>query len=269
MELLQKSLKFACNIGTMFPSTMDLPTRLSKAVSLGFSAVEIAFPYTWTLEEWDTALEKTPGLKVVLINTPRGSGGEPGLASYHGKSEEFLEGIRKGIEYCRALKCPNLHVMAGNGPLYKGQHSTFLGNMRLASEELKAAGITGLLETISGGVIPNYYLNEPNMTLRVVDEISCPNILFQFDVFHLSMLGLTDTQVMGLYDGHAGKIGHVQVAQTPKRDQVDGAGGVDYSVVFRGLAERGYGGYVGLEYRPDPLEDEAGFEKTVKFISQF
>ncbi len=44
--------------------------------------------------------------------------------------------------------------------------------------------------------------------------------------------------------------GHIQVAQVPDRHEPDSPGEVDYAYVFRLLEERGYEGWIGLEYVP-------------------
>ncbi|XP_063682186.1 putative hydroxypyruvate isomerase [Bolinopsis microptera] len=266
---VSQTLKFACNIGTMFPQSTSLINRLQKATSCGFNALEVAFPYSWSLDEWQEALTAHP-MQVVLINTPLGVNKEPGLASCQNKLTEFMAGVQQGVEYCTALKCSQLHIMAGNEPPYEGQRQIFIHNMRQASDILKKHGIVGLIETISPGTIPGYFLNDPRETLMLVQDICVPNIAFQFDVFHLSMLGETDEQIADLFDGcNLHFIKHVQVAQTPKRNEVNAEGGVDYRKIFKHMISRRYSGYVGLEYTPQDSSDRPCSEETLKFLSEF
>ena len=91
-------LKFACNIGTMFLPDTALAERLKSALSHGFSSIEVAFPYTWPISEWVTALHAHP-IHVSLINTPLGDKREPGLAACQDKQDQFLAGVRKGVAY--------------------------------------------------------------------------------------------------------------------------------------------------------------------------
>ena len=266
---VSKTLKFACNIGTMFPSSLSLIDRLKHARACGFDALEVAFPYTWSVDEWQEALTAHP-MQVVLINTPLGPNKEPGLAACQDKETEFLAGIDRGVEYCNALKCSQLHIMAGNEPPYEGQKSTFISQMRKSSVVLQKWGIVGLIETISPGVIPGYFLNNPRETLDLVSEIACDNIGFQFDVFHFSMLGESDDQITALFnETNLKHIKHVQVAQTPKRNEVNAEGGVDYSKIFNHMISKNYGGFVGLEYKPDELAEMPCSKETLKFLSEF
>ena len=242
--------------------------RLKSAKNQGFTSIEVAFPYTWSLEEWKDGLSKHP-LDVVLINTPLGPEGQPGLAACQNKEVDFLAGVERGIEYCNALGCSLLHVMAGNEVQFEGQFEVFVYQMRRASDLMKKSGICGLIETISEGVIPGYYLNDAKKTIELVDDICCDNIFFQFDVFHLSMLGFSDGEIISLFDRNFHIIKHVQVAQTPGRNQVDMVGGVDYTNIFNHLVYRNYGGFIGLEYKPIPSDDIKSTNKTLEFLSKF
>jgi hydroxypyruvate isomerase len=53
-----------------------------------------------------------------------------------------------------------------------------------------------------------------------------------------------------------GGIGHIQVADSPDRGE-PGTGELNYRYIFAALAELGYDGWVGLEYKPttDSTED--------------
>ena len=135
--------KYAYNIGTMFDDDNTVGTlgrRLHEANSAGFLSIEVAFPYSWSIEEWENELNSYP-FSLELINTPLGPNKEPGFASTEGGSERFLEGVQQGIRYCKALKCPRLHIMAG--PAATGNESTFIENLQKASEMLESDGIIG------------------------------------------------------------------------------------------------------------------------------
>ena len=268
MALLPKMLKFACNIGTAFPQTVSLMDRLDSAKRQGFTCIEVAFPYTWSLEEWKGSLELHP-LDVVLINTPIGPNGQLGLAACQNKEKDFIAGVEQGIKYCKALNCSQLHVMAGTEEHFDGQFHIFIYNMRKASDLLRGNGISCLLETISAGVIPGYYLNEVHKTIELILDICCENVFFQFDVFHLNMLGLTDDEILTLFDQNFHLIKHIQVAQTPGRNQVDMAGGVDYSRIFNHFILRKYDGIIGLEFKPSIFDDKNSLNTTLAFLSKF
>ena len=73
--------KYAYNIGTMFDDDNTVGTlgrRLHEANSAGFLSIEGAFPYSWSIEEWENELNSYP-FSLELINTPLGPNKEPGL----------------------------------------------------------------------------------------------------------------------------------------------------------------------------------------------
>ncbi|HEX5415416.1 MAG TPA: TIM barrel protein, partial [Chloroflexota bacterium] len=55
---------------------------------------------------------------------------------------------------------------------------------------------------------------------------------------------------------HLDQIGHLHVADVPGRHE-PGTGEINYRNVFRAIAEAGYTGFVGLEFRPSTTPDAA------------
>ncbi|MGD9185462.1 MAG: hypothetical protein PVJ13_09050, partial [Desulfobacterales bacterium] len=101
--------KFSANLTMMF-NEVDFLDRFESASKAGFKAVEYMFPYEWPKNQLVDALEAN-GLRQVLHNLPAGdwAAGERGIACLPGREGEFQEGVRKAIEYAKALKCPALN----------------------------------------------------------------------------------------------------------------------------------------------------------------
>ena len=97
-----KPLRFCANLTTMFTETSSLAERYELAHRSGFSAVECAFPYGVPAEELQRVLAAL-GLKQVLINAEPGA--SLGFAAVVGKEAEFMESLRKSVEYCKTLQC--------------------------------------------------------------------------------------------------------------------------------------------------------------------
>jgi len=241
-------LKFAANIGTMFPRGTPLIDRLRCASRLGFTAIEVAFPYLWPLKEWKTGLEQYK-LKVVLINTPLGTSKEPGLAGIIGRVVGFREGMEEAIQYCKALGCNDLHVMSGQCMygMEELQEETYITNIKWAGKRLFQENIRCHIETISEGTIEYYYLSNLNTTLELMKKIDSDNVYFQCDFFHLGML---EEDGCAVYKANKARIRHIQVAQTTEREEISESGGVDYEEVFKLLRGEDYQGYIGLEFMP-------------------
>ena len=72
---------------------------------------------------------------------------------------------------------------------------------------------------------------------------SAPDVAFLADLYHLAMMGEDLTTVLA-----SPYIAHVQIADVPGRG-APGTGTVDFEALFAQLADQGYPGYVGCEYR--------------------
>ncbi|CAH6790757.1 Hyi [Phodopus roborovskii] len=65
-------LRFSANVSWLFQELPGLPERLQAAGRAGFEAAEVAWPYAEPPQALASAA-RAAGLRLVLINTPRGS----------------------------------------------------------------------------------------------------------------------------------------------------------------------------------------------------
>lgn len=77
-------LRFSANVSWLFPELPGLPERLHAAGRAGFEAAEVAWPYAEPPQALASAA-RAAGLRLVLINTPRGA--RPGRGSRKGCGE--------------------------------------------------------------------------------------------------------------------------------------------------------------------------------------
>ena len=80
---------------------------------------------------------------------------------------------------------------------------------------LEKAGIVGLIEPINPYWVPNYFLNDFDLGLKIVEELNHPNLRMMLDLFHLQYLKGNMTNNIKKYLPWSG---HVQLAQVPTRD---------------------------------------------------
>ena len=91
--------------------------RFDAAAKAGFGAVEMQFPYAFSVAEIRQRLTAS-GLPLVLNNLPAGdwTAGERGIACHPERVAEFRAGVDLAIEYASALGVQHLNCLAGIAP---------------------------------------------------------------------------------------------------------------------------------------------------------
>lgn len=241
--------KFNANL-TMLFNEVDFLDRFEAAAKAGFKGVEYLFPYAYPQEQLVERLQKH-GLTQVLHNLPAGdwAAGERGIASIPGREGEFQDGVGKAIEYATALGCKQVNCLAGIPPAAASADTvreTLVANLRFAAEQLAGAGIRLLIEACNARDMPGFYLNRSQQALDLIREVGSPNLLLQYDVYHMQIM---EGDLAPTIERHLGSIGHMQLADTPGRHE-PGTGEINYPFLFGVIDRLGYAGWIGCEYKP-------------------
>jgi hydroxypyruvate isomerase len=256
--------KFAANLSMMF-NELPFLDRFEAAANAGFKAVEFLFPYEYPADLLAEKLQQH-GLQQVLFNTAPGdvAAGEWGLAALPSRESEARADIDRALEYAIALKCPNVHVMAGVIPEGEDWHryrDTFVSNVRYAAECSAKHGIKIMIEALSPQVKPNYLFGSQHQAAKLQTAIGSPNVFIQFDFFHAQ---LVDGNISGLIKSLEGRYAHIQIASVPDRNEPDD-GELNYPWLFEQLDNSGYQGWIGCEYKPRG-ETTAGLEWVKSYL---
>lgn len=247
--------RFAANLSMMFNEVPFLD-RFARARAAGFEAVEFLFPYEFPPAEIAQRLADS-GLAQVLFNGPPGDWerGERGIAALPGRGAEFREGIRRALDYCAALSCPRLHVMAGLAPAGVPRDTllaTYAVNLAWAAEECGKAGVKPIIEPINHRDIPGFFLNTTDEGAAIIEAIGPERLGLQFDLYHCQ---ITEGDVVKRVERHLPLIAHMQVADTPGRHE-PGTGEVNWPFVFERIDALGFRGWIGCEYRPRGVTED-------------
>lgn len=237
--------RFAANLTTMF-TERAFPDRFAAAAAAGFEAVEFLFPYDHTPEAVAGWLGEA-GLACAMFNLPPGDwdAGERGIAGLPGREDEFRRSVETALHYARALGVRRLHCMAGLRAA-GAERATYLANLRQAAATSAIDGIDLLIEPINGRDMPGCLLDSWDEARAIQDAVGAPNLRLQADLYHLQIIG---ADLSHLLERDIARIGHVQIAGVPDRDEPDG-GEVVYPHLFALLDRLGYAGWIGCEYRP-------------------
>jgi hydroxypyruvate isomerase len=241
--------RFAANL-TMLFTEYPVPERFDRAAAAGFEAVELLFPYQEDIDGIRAALDRN-GLTQVLFNLPVGdfAAGERGYANDPRRTEEFREGVLRALEIAAKLGVRRINCLVGkhlSDVPAADQWSAVKANLALAAELAQAAGVMQVVEPLNPYDAPDFLLATPSQGFALVEEIGHPNLFLEYDVYHAQR---TEGNLTETIRAKVDRIGHVQIADSPARNQ-PGTGEINYPFVFRALDEAGYGGWIGLEYKP-------------------
>jgi hydroxypyruvate isomerase len=240
---------FTANIAFLFPELPFLD-RIDAAKKAGFDKVECHFPYEFSILTLRERLDGA-GVQLTGLNTQPGdrSKGEWGMAGVPGRKDRFRHDFAQAFDYAVALGASVIHVMAGTvAPNERGAAlKTYVANLRFAAREAAGSGLMLLLEPLNHRDAPGYLVSRSDDIAEIIGEIGEPNVKLLFDVYHVQIM---EGDLIKRLEKHRDVIGHIQVAGVPDRAEPDENNEVNYAAIFRALDRIGYGGLVGLEYRP-------------------
>ncbi len=236
--------RFAANLDWLYPGLPYLD-RIDAARIDGFSRVELLFAH---LENRQALRARLGGLSVALVNAPAGdwAQGERGLAALPGREAEFRAHAQQGFELAQQVGAPVVHLLSGIAEDSAATRATWLDNLAWAAAQAPA-GLTLTVEPINRRDMPGYFLHRQAQALELLSLLASPRVKLQLDLYHCRIAegGESLSHLARALD--LGVLGHVQVAGVQGRHEPEPA---EYAAELALLAERGWDGCVGLEYKP-------------------
>ena len=251
-------LRFCANLSLLF-TEVPLLQRFQAAKEQGFNAVEIQFPYQLSANLIRQQLDKYQ-LKLVLFNVAADDllhGGE-GQAAVPEKQARFQQAVTEAVAYARILKPDVINILPGccfDTTRLAAYQQTFKQNLHYALEAFSPLGIKTVFEAINTVDMPGFIIDSSEQMLGIINEISHPDLLMQYDIYHMQMMQEDPAKFIQQY---VDKIGHIQFADCPGRHQ-PGTGNMDYQQIFSIIKVSDYLGWTGAEYKP--------LEKTVSSLA--
>ena len=253
--------RYDVNLSILF-TELPVLERPAAAAAAGFDAVEfwwpfdVAVPADRDVDAFARSIEDA-GLKLIGLNFFAGDmpGGDRGLVSWPARSAEFRDNIDVTVGIGERLGCWAFNALYGNrtdDSTPEEQDALAAENLALAARAARRIGGTVLVEPVSGA--PRYPLRTAADALAAIDRAGEENIALLLDVYHLAVNGddvdaAIDTAAARATSGAAGRIGHVQIADAPGRNE-PGTGKLPIDSYLDRIAATGYDGWVGLEYKP-------------------
>jgi hydroxypyruvate isomerase len=261
--------RFDVNLSILF-TELPLLERPAAAKDAGFDAVEFWWPWPAAVPS-DVEVDRfaraitDAGVQLVGLNFFAGDmpGGDRGLVSWPARSGEFRDNIDVAVGLGERLGCRAFNALYGNrqdDSAPAEQDALAAENLALAARAARRIGGTVLVEPVSGA--PRYPLLTAADALAAIDRAGEENLGLLLDVYHLAVNGddvdaaidtaagrATSGAAARATGGAAGRIGHVQIADAPGRNE-PGTGKLEIDRYLDRIAASGYDGWVGLEYKP-------------------
>jgi hydroxypyruvate isomerase len=259
-------LRFDVNCSILF-TELPLLKRPAAARAAGFDAVEFWWPFTEPVpsdrevEAFIDALADA-GVQLAALNFAGGdlAAGDRGLLSRPDGSAAFRDNIDVCVGIAGRTGCTVLNALYGNradGVSADVQDVLAVENLTLAAQAAAAAGATVVVEALNSYDSPRAPLVSSSGALAVIREVRAEggvtNIGFLADLYHLGKMGENLPQMLAR---DAADITHIQVADVPDRG-APGTGELGFEALFGQIAEQGYSGWVGLEYKPADAADSS------------
>jgi hydroxypyruvate isomerase len=231
----------------------DLPfeQRLEKIAEAGYRNVELVGEYSkWSPADFDRANAARKRLGISFDAT---AGLSHGVANPADR-DAFLDGLRQALTPMKTLACPAMIVLSGNvvpGLSREAQHQSCIDGLKAAAAMVEGRKIDRkpariLLECIDPEENPKYFLTSAAEAIEIVRAVNHPQVRFLYDLFHEQ---IAEGNLIEKLEKHIDVIDLIHVADVPGRHQ-PGTGEINYTNIYRKLAELNYRGMVAMEFKP-------------------
>ena len=256
MTVSQSGINLAANVSLLWQEVPFLE-RFERAKRAGIDAVEFWWPAGEDLSSVRAAIADS-GVTVALFNFDAGvmSAGERGLLSNPDRQAQFFENVPVALELATQVGCRQLNALLGlelPGLSRDEQLELAVENLRRTAREAAAIGIKVLVEAVNTIENGPYLVSHTADVAALVERVGEPNVAIQYDAYHMQRM---EGNLAATIRAYADRIAHIQIADSPGRGE-PGTGEINFAYLFDVLREIGYGGYVGLEYRPTTTTTEA------------
>ncbi len=248
--------RFCLNVSILF-TEVPLLERFARARDAGFDAVELWWPSGEDLSAVRAAIEDA-GVEVIGLNFDAGDmpAGDRGLISDPARREAFRANVPVALELADAVGCRKLNALAGHelpGMERVAQLELARDNVRFAADAARAQGAEVLIEAVNTYENGPYLLSSTQAASDFVHNVGRGNVKLQYDAYHMQRM---EGDLTATIERHLHEIAHVQIADSPGRGR-PGTGEINFEYVLARLAELGYEGHVGLEYKAPAGDTEA------------
>jgi hydroxypyruvate isomerase len=212
----------------------------------GYQGIELTGQWRkWSAEDTQRVKAKMRSLGLVFDLL---SGVRVGFADPKA-SDAFLAAFSEQINVCKDLDSPMINLRSGNvieGVERSVQHAAAVENLKRAADLAAAAGLTFVIEPVDPLEAPKEYLTTVTEGFEIAREVGNPHLQVLYDFYHEQR---AYGNLIEKLEKNIDLVGLVHIADVPGRHE-PGTGEIDYTNIFRKLAELKYSKFVTMEFYP-------------------
>jgi hydroxypyruvate isomerase len=234
-------MQFSVCIDAVFRGRLQ-EEALDAVKVAGFRAFEF---WHW----WDRDLEglctkaRALGLSCAALCTRSVSLTDPA------QRDSYLAELKESIGAAKKTGANIIISQLGNdtGERRDFQRRSILAGLKAAVPLLEEGDVTLAIEPLNGRVDHiGVFLESSDEGFEIVRESGGGRVKLLFDIYHQQ---ITEGDIISRITNNLDSIVHFHAAGTPGRHELD-QGELNYPAIFKVLDERGYRGFMGLEYFP-------------------
>jgi hydroxypyruvate isomerase len=225
---------------------LSFEQRLEIVAEAGYGAVELVNEFLkWSDEDFRRMNNKKRSLGIIFDAT---AGVWKGIADPAGR-DAFLTDLQNFFPVAHKLECPGVIVLSGNrveGISHEAHHDACIEALKRAADLAANQNVTLLLENIDQEENPKYYLTSVAEGFEIVRKVDNPHVKFLYDFYHEQ---ISEGNLIKKLEKNLDQVGLVHIADVPGRHE-PGTGEINYTNIFRKLAELKYDRYAAMEFEP-------------------
>ena len=235
--------KFTVMAGT-FPKTMTFEQRLQATADAGLDSVELISQYlTWTPDEWKANLAKLHSLNLTVDSAVPGRNA---LAD-HTRRTALHDDLIKAIPGAKELGCSQFIYTAYTrvpGQTPGQQRTAIVDTLKYAADLLEKDGFEIVLEPIDLLEYPQEAVPSVAEAFEIIRAVGSSKVKVLYDFYHEQR---GSGNLVDKLNGNIDLVGLVHIADVPGRKH-PGTGEINYSNIYRKLAELNYSRFIGFEF---------------------
>ncbi len=246
----RQGVRFSCMLWTLAKAA-SFDRCVEMVADAGYSGVEL----TGEFRHWSAAEERERLARMARLGLQIDamSGVQAGF-SVPAETSAFLQQFTEQVERAKRLRCPQLILLSGArvpGLTAQQQSAVAAENLKRAGDEAARSGLEIVMEPIDALENPAGFLTSVREGFSIVQATGRSNVLVLYDLFHEQRGAGNLTEKL---EQNIDRVGLIHVADVPGRHE-PGTGEVNYTHIYRKLAELHYSRFLAMEYYPttDPV----------------